>query len=138
MYLRPEDKVLILEANARYNHAFDTKDVVEWLDTWTDYATLLTPEGKVEGKLPMRAWFEEQVADLGTVRHFTFNIVSNGDTETAVATCDFMVLAFDEDPQIVASGSFLDHLTRIGDAWKFASRKVVFDRAPVKMKAMMR
>jgi ketosteroid isomerase-like protein len=138
MYLRPEDKVLILEANARYNHAFDTKDVVEWLDTWTDYATLVTPDEKTEGKQPMRAWFENHVSDYTNVRHFTFNIVSNGDTETAVSTCDFMVLVFDDDPQIIASGSYLDHLTRIGDAWKFASRKLAYDRAPLKMKALAR
>jgi ketosteroid isomerase-like protein len=134
MYLRPEDKVLILEANARYNHAFDTQDVVEWLETWTDYATLVTPDGKVEGKTAMREWFAAQTEDAGALRHFTFNIVSDGDTETAVATCDFLVLKIDGAPRIVATGSYLDHLTRIGESWRFASRKLVYDRKPAPMK----
>jgi len=125
MYLRPEDKVLILEANARYNHAFDTGDVVEWLSTWTDYATLVTPDEKIEGKQAMREWFEKQTDTDGMLRHFTFNIVSDGDTESATATCDFLVMSISDTPHIVASGSFKDHLTRIGENWKFATRKLV-------------
>lgn len=123
MYLRPEDKVLILEANSRYNHAFDTQDVVEWLETWTDYATLITPEAKIEGKEAMREWFASQ-AHMG-LRHFSFNVVSEGDTETAVATCDFLVLAISDVPRIVSTGSYEDHLTRIGDMWKFSTRKLI-------------
>lgn len=129
MYLRPEDKVLILEANARYNHAFDTRDVVEWLGTWTDYATLNTPDQRIEGKEAMREWFQSQMPEEGCVRHFTFNIVSDGDIETASATCDFLVMSFADLPQIIASGTYTDHLTRIGDAWKFASRKISYDAA---------
>lgn len=134
MYLRPEDKVLILEANARYNHAFDTGDVVEWLSTWTDYATLVTPDEKIEGKQAMREWFEKQTDVDSPVRHFTFNIVSDGDTETAVATCDFLVMSISGTPNIVASGSFKDHLTRIGDNWKFATRRLVLDPTLAKVK----
>lgn len=134
MHLRPEDKVLILEANARYNHAFDTQDVVEWLDTWTDYATLIADEGRIEGKDAMREWFQKQMPSSGGQRHFSFNIVSDGDIETAVATCDFLVMRLGEVPQIVASGSYVDHLTRIGETWKFASRKIVYDHAAVPMR----
>jgi ketosteroid isomerase-like protein len=134
MYLRPEDKVLILEANARYNHAFDTQDAVEWLDTWTDYATLVTPDGKIEGKRDMRAWFEQHSEEDEGLRHFTFNIVSDGDIETAVATCDFLVMKILGTPKIIASGMFEDHLTRIGDKWKFATRKLIYDRAVARLK----
>ena len=137
MYLRPEDKVLILEANARYNHAFDTQDVVEWLDTWTDYATMNTPDEKIEGKEAMRAWFGSNTEEPGKLRHFTFNIVSDGDTETAVSTCDFLVLAIEGPPQIIASGSYLDHLTRIGSTWKFASRKLSMDVGAGKAKLLV-
>lgn len=133
MYLRPEDKVLILEANARYNHAFDMQDLVEWLETWTDYATLVTPEAKIEGKEAMRAWFAAQTHE--GLRHFAFNIVSDGDTETAVATCDFLVLDIREGPKIVSTGTYHDHLTRIGDTWKFATRKLTYDPAWQRSKA---
>lgn len=134
MYLRPEDKVLILEANARYNHAFDTQDVVEWLATWTDYATLITPDEKIEGKQAMREWFEKQMTPESSLRHFTFNIVSDGDTETASATCDFLVMSISDTPKIVASGSFKDSLTRIGDNWKFATRRLTLDPIASKIK----
>jgi hypothetical protein len=134
MYLRPEDKVLILEANARYNHAFDTQDVTEWIATWTDYATLHTPDEKIEGKQAMKDWFAEQTHE--GLRHFSFNIVSDGDTETAVATCDFLVLDTRNSPRIVASGSYEDHMTRIGDTWKFATRRLVFDRVTQKVKVL--
>lgn len=134
MYLRPEDKVLILEANARYNHAYDTQDVVEWLSTWTDYATLVTPDEKIEGKQAMREWFERQMSSEASLRHFTFNIVSDGDTETASATCDFLVMSISGTPEIVASGSFTDNLTRIGDKWKFATRRLTLDRSASKVK----
>ncbi len=127
MYLRPEDKVLILEANARYNHAFDTLDVVEWLETWTDYATLVSPEAKIEGKTAMREWFAAQTHE--GLRHFSFNIVSDGDTETATATCDFLVLDIRDVPRIVLTGSYQDHLTRIGESWRFATRKMLLDPA---------
>lgn len=126
MYLRPEDKVLILETNARYNHAFDQQDVVEWLGTWTDYATLVTPDEKVEGKEAMRAWFANQTHE--GLRHFSFNIISDGDTETANASCDFLVLDVRDQSRVVLSGSYIDHLTRIGDIWKFATRRLVYDR----------
>lgn len=131
MHLRPEDKVLILEANARFNHAFDTQDVVEWLDTWTDYATFITDEGRIEGKAAMRDWFSSQMPSSGGLRHFTFNIVSDGDIETASATCDFLVMKLGEHPEIVATGHYEDNLTRIGEAWKFATRKIVHDLAAV-------
>lgn len=134
MYLRPEDKVLILEANARYNHAFATGDVVEWLSTWTDYATLVTPDEKIEGKQAMREWFEKHTDTDRMLRHFTFNIVSDGDTETATATCDFLVMSISGTPKIVASGSFKDHLTRIGENWKFATRRQVLDPIEAMMK----
>lgn len=137
MYLRPEDKVLILEANARYNHAFDTGDVTEWLATWTDYATMNAPDQKVEGKQAMREWFVSQMPERGKVRHFTFNIVSDGDTETAVATCDFLVMGFEGVPEILSSGSYEDHLTRIGDAWKFASRRITYDMVSPKVTALV-
>lgn len=131
MHLRPEDKVLILEANARFNHAFDTQDVVEWLDTWTDYATFITEEGRIEGKDAMREWFKAQMPESGGLRHFTFNIVSDGDVETASATCDFLVMALGASPKIVATGHYEDNLTRIGESWKFATRRIVYDRSAV-------
>jgi hypothetical protein len=130
MQLRPEDKILILEANARYNHAFNENDVVEWLGTWTDYATLVTGAEKIEGKLAMREWFVREAGASEGLRHFTFNIVSDGDTETANSTCDFLVMSLGEPARIVATGSFEDHLTRIGDNWRFAARKMVLDRSP--------
>lgn len=135
MYLRPEDKVLILEAHARYNHAFNVKDVVEWLDTWTDYATLVTPDEKIEGKSAMKEWFARQTAAADNIIHFAFNIVSDGDTETATATCDFLVMSLESPPHVVAAGSYVDHLTRIGDNWKFASRKLLLQNVekPTKM-----
>lgn len=131
MHLRPEDKVLILEANARYNHAFDTQDVVEWLDTWTDYATLIAEDGRIEGKLAIREWFMSQMPETGGQRHFSFNIVSDGDVETASATCDFLVMKLGEHPEIVATGHYEDSLTRIGENWKFATRKIVYDYSSV-------
>ena len=82
----------------------------------------------------MREWFEKQTDLESPVRHFTFNIVSDGDTETAVATCDFLVMSISGTAQIVASGSFKDHLTRIGDNWKFATRRLVLDPTQAKVK----
>ncbi|PFG73047.1 nuclear transport factor 2 family protein [Tepidiforma thermophila] len=130
MPLSVEDQLAIQQLYARYNHAIDSGNGAAWAACFTPDGRFSSASGTFEGREQLEA-FGNAFATRMKARHWTNNLVLDGDGETASGSCYLMLLrlAPGEQPpaSILVTAIYRDELVRTAEGWKFASRTVVGD-----------
>jgi hypothetical protein len=127
MPLTVEDRLAIRELYARYNHAIDLGDPKGWADTFTEDGVFSAPTtGTFEGAQALQQFAER--AQGMKARHWTNNLVLEGDAGRAKGCCYLLLLGVGQRPtSVLASGLYRDELVRTSAGWRFQSRSVELD-----------
>jgi uncharacterized protein (TIGR02246 family) len=127
MALTAEDRVEMIELVARYNQAIDARDGEAWAGTFTDDGVFqIDDRPEVRG----REALVQMVRDLdpSNARHWATNFIIEGDGEGGTATMRAYFALLREN-QVVATGTYVNELTKVDGAWRFARRHYISDRS---------
>ena len=131
MPLSVDDQLSIQQLYARYNHAIDSGKADAWAACFTPEGTFESPQGVFtgnEGLIGFAKGFHAQMK--GKARHWTNNLVIEGNGGTASGTC-YLVLNMGGEPgkppSAAAAGIYLDQLAKQAGEWKFTRRAVAID-----------
>lgn len=131
MALSVEDQLAIQQLYAKYNHAIDSGKGDEWAATFTADGVFNSGSGTFTGTEQL-AGFGGGLAKRMKARHWTNNLIIEGDGAKATGTCYLALyrLTPGEQPPagILITGIYNDELSRGADgAWRFTSRAVTGD-----------
>ncbi len=131
MPLSVEDQLAIQQLYARYNHAIDSGNGAGWASTFAEDGVFSSATGTFSGR--------EQLAGFGTgfaqrlkARHWTNNLVIEGDAGKATGTCYLALFRLTPGEQppahILTTAIYNDELAKGADgAWRFTRRTVTGD-----------
>lgn len=130
MALSVEDQLAIQQLYAKYNHAIDSGDGAGWAATFTEDGVFISASGTFTGT--------EQIAGFGSAfaqrlkaRHWTNNLVVDGDGSKATGTCYLMLLRLTPGEQppasILTTAIYHDELSKGASGWRFTKRTVAGD-----------
>jgi hypothetical protein len=133
--LPAEDRMAIHDLVARYNRFIDAGPerawADEWVDTFTDDATFDCALGVYHGREELYRCREylytaEENRDYLGGQHWLHNIVLTPADDGLVDLWASFLLFMPGKPTPFVSliGYYTDRVARVGDEWKFASRKV--------------
>ncbi|MEO6398843.1 MAG: nuclear transport factor 2 family protein [Tepidiformaceae bacterium] len=130
MSLSIEDQLGIQRLYARYNHAIDAGRGEEWAATFTAEGVFSSANGTFAGTEKL-AGFATGFAQQIKGRHWTNNLLLDGDAKLASGTCYLMLLRLSpgERPPatILATAVYNDELVNEGGEWRFSKRTVTTD-----------
>jgi ketosteroid isomerase-like protein len=118
-----DDIEAIKQLTARYNRAFDSRDVQGYLDTWTE-------DGFFERSNAGRSYrghaeLDELVRTFPVDgRHITSDYIVDVDGDRAHSSCHLIYLDKDTGFSVAMFGVYSDDVVRTADGWKFASRRL--------------
>ena len=120
------DQLAIQQLYARYNHSIDSGQAEEW-------AACFTPEGAFSASsagtftgTEALAGFARGFAAQLKARHWTNNLLLDGDGRTATGRCYLMLMRLQpgNPATVLATGLYEDQLTKTAGGWRFASRSL--------------
>lgn len=128
MALSADDILAIQQLYARYNHAIDFADPEGWANCFTPDGVFASPtQGETVGRDALRSFAAAFVQRM-KARHWTNNLVVEGDGATARGSCYLALLVLGEGgPRIAATGVYRDELVRTLEGWRFRRRDVTLD-----------
>jgi 3-phenylpropionate/cinnamic acid dioxygenase small subunit len=130
MPLTVDDQLAIQQLYARYNHAIDSGDGAAWAACFTTNGTFSSATGNFAGHEQLES-FGNAFATRMKARHWTNNLLLEGDGSAATGSCYLMLLRLTPGEQppatILVTAIYRDQLARTADGWKFASRTVTGD-----------
>lgn len=125
-----EDQLAIQQLYARYNHAIDSGNAAGWAACFTPDGVFDSgAAGNFKGTEALTA-FATGFAQRLKARHWTNNLVVDGDGSGAKGSCYLMLLRLgdkEHPTSILTTGIYRDALVRGTDGWKFAARTVTAD-----------
>ena len=127
-----EDKLAIEELIARYNHSIDSFDMATWLNCWTEDAVFDGIGQYLVGKPAITGFANSYEVTYGkrmpSGRHFTTNIASkiNGDTATATSYLQLWSTG-EKGAKIAFTGVYSDQFRKEHGQWRFSLRRMVMD-----------
>ena len=125
MALSTEDQLEITQLYAKYNHAIDLGDAEGWAATFTPDGVFNGGGGGPQQGTEALVGFAKGFAANVKGRHWTNNLVVEGDGDKADGKCYLTLWNLAQKPaSIMVTGIYYDELTKTGDGWRFASRKV--------------
>jgi hypothetical protein len=124
-----EDKFAIEERIGIYNQAIDQGRYEDFLACWCEDGVFDGLGGPYVGKAAIRRFtdgYDERFRlRLNGLKHFTVNIVSTIDGETARSSSHLQLVATgSKGASILFTGRYEDELRRVGGLWLFARRKL--------------
>lgn len=130
MALTVEDQLAIQQLYAKYNHAIDAGKGADWAATFTPDGTFSSANGTFTGTEAL-AKFGSGLATQLKVRHWTNNLVLDGDSSKATGSCYLVLyrLTPGEQPpaNIMITALYNDELAKGASGWRFAKRTVTGD-----------
>lgn len=128
MALSAEDVLAIQQLYARYNHAIDFGDADGWAACFTpDGVFASSARGETAGREALRA-FAEAFSQRTKARHWTNNLVVEGDGAEARGSCYLALYTLgDGGARLTATGVYRDQLVRTAEGWRFKRRDVTLD-----------
>jgi ketosteroid isomerase-like protein len=121
-----DDIEAIKQLTARYNRAFDTKDIEAYLETWTEdgFFERSNAGRSYEGTDQLRELLETfEVRG----RHVTSDFIIEVDGDTAKQACYLTYLDVENNFAVAIFGDYADELVRGSDGWRFRSRRLEVD-----------
>jgi uncharacterized protein (TIGR02246 family) len=125
MALSAQDRVEIMQLVARYNQAADARDAEAWADTFTEDGVFIKDaRPEVKGRTALA----KNVRDLPPTnsRHWTLNLVIDGDEDRASMQADFALLC---ENRIDYTGRYVNSLRKVDGRWKFERRELTTNAA---------
>lgn len=128
MALSVEDQLEIQQLYARYNHCLDFGRAEEWSKTFTADGVFAGGGGKFQGPEALIG-FANGFAGRMKARHWTNNLMIEGDGSTASGTCylQLLNLADPKSPAILTTAVYVDKLQKTPEGWRFTERSVQAD-----------
>jgi hypothetical protein len=136
MPLTAEDRLAIVELDARALHAWDYGSVDDWVGTFTDDALCELQWHHAEntvlrGRKELAGFYERAHANWGAIpetQHWHTNHLIEGDGDTASHRCyHIMLRVVDGVPTVRSMGVSYNLLENTDDGWKYTHAKIVFD-----------
>ncbi len=128
MPLAPEDHLAILDLIARYNHAIDFGSAEMWADCFTVDAEFdARPITHCRGRADL---LEFSRKSIGMTRHWTSNLLVEGDGDTSTASLYLMTVTPGATTEPGVTGVYHDQLVKREGHWKIKSRVLTFDDPP--------
>jgi len=129
--LTVEDQLAIQQLYAKYNHAIDSGDGPGWAANFTPDGVFVSGSGTFTGTEQI-ATFGASLASRLKIRHWTNNLVLDGDGSTATGSCYLVLyrLTPGEQPPagILTTAIYSDELAKGPDgAWRFTKRTATTD-----------
>jgi len=126
--LSTEDQLAIQQLYARYNHAIDSGDGAGWAATFTPEGVFNSASGTFTGGEQL-AGFGNSFAQRLKARHWTNNLVLDGDGRKASGTCYLLLYQLTPGQQppanLVVTAIYKDELAKGPDgSWRFTQRTV--------------
>jgi uncharacterized protein (TIGR02246 family) len=125
MALSAQDRVEIMQLVARYNQAADTRDAEAWANTFTEDGVFIKDaRPEVKGRTALA----KNIRDLPPTnsRHWTLNLVIDGDDDRASMQADFASLC---ENRIEYTGRYANSLRKVDGRWKFERRELTTSAA---------
>lgn len=131
MALTVEDQLAIQQLYAKYNHAIDSGNGEGWAQTFAEDGVFSSATGTFTGREQLGG-FATGFAQRLKARHWTNNLVLEGDAGKATGTCYLVLyrLTPGEQPpaSILTTAIYNDELTKGADGqWRFTRRTVTGD-----------
>ena len=130
MALSADDQLAIQKLYSQYNHAIDFGDAAGWAGCFTADGVFSSGSGQFAGTAALTE-FAAGFAARMKARHWTNNLVVEGDGQNATGTCYLALyrLTPGEKPPatLLSTGVYTDTLVKSGGAWKFTKRHSVGD-----------
>ena len=135
-------RLAILDAIARYAHAWDDRDPEAYAASFTTDAVFESrisgpggaPQIQHQGRAAILAWARERAAALSDkrTRHTPGSTVFDELTSSAARTRTLLLESVlrpgDETPWLTNTGVYLDEWRKTPDGWRLASRTITHDR----------
>jgi 3-phenylpropionate/cinnamic acid dioxygenase small subunit len=121
----------IAELTARYNRAFDDRDVAGFIAVFTADAVVEEVGAAAHRGIEAIRAFAERESDGSTV-HATTDAIVTLDGDRARQRCTLILALRRPDRSKVslfATGRYDDELVRTADGWRFSRRTITLDRA---------
>ena len=122
-----QDYIEIQQLYARYNHAIDSGDGEQWVDTFTPDGVFnkhFTGRDVLLGFL--KNWREQM--NGAKCRHWISNLSIGGNSELATGAAYLLLLEVGSVPAaVVNSGVYADQLVKTANGWRFKSRSIKLD-----------
>jgi ketosteroid isomerase-like protein len=127
-----EDKLAIEERIALYNQSLDEGRYAEFLACWCEDGVFDGLGGPYVGKPAIRAFTDGYDARyrlrLNGLRHFTVNILSRIDGDTARSSSHLQLVSTgSKGAHILFTGRYEDELRRVDGQWLFNRRRLAQD-----------
>ena len=131
MSLSVEDQLAIQQLYAKYNHAIDSGNGAGWAETFSTDGTFSSATGTFTGSEQLSGFASGFAARLKG-RHWTNNLVIEGDGKKATGSCYLVLyrLTPGEQPpaSILTTAIYNDELAKGPDnCWRFTRRTVTGD-----------
>ena len=119
-----DDYEAIRQLSARYNRAFDERDIDAWLDCFTVDARFefVGSAAPIVGRDALR---EVICTSQNNGRHVVTDFVITVDGDRASQSCHLTELGTDDHPVVRRYGRYEDELVK-HDTWRFQSRKLSY------------
>jgi hypothetical protein len=130
MSLSVEDQLAIQQLYAKYNHYIDSGKAADWAACFTADGVFNSGQGTFTGTEALTG-FVNGFAQQLKARHWTNNLIIEGDGDKATGTCYLNLLALQpgKPASTLITGIYTDTLSKAGGEWKFTSRAVAADQA---------
>jgi hypothetical protein len=131
MSLSVEDQLAIQQLYARYNHAIDSGNGANWAAAFTGEGVFSSATGTFTGSEQL-SQFATGFASRLKARHWTNNLVLEGDGKKATGSCYLVLyrLTPGEQPpaSVLTTAIYNDELAKGPDGqWRFTKRTVTGD-----------
>ena len=128
MTLSADDRLAILELDARYCHAADGGDIDALLDLFTEDGGIERGGALVRGREGFAALAGQLAARYRMLRHWTANHVTDGDGDAAAHRCYWLTIHLvDGRLAILGTGTYEDELVKTAAGWQFRRRRIQAD-----------
>lgn len=128
MALSIEDQLAIQQLYAKYNHHIDFGQAEAWAACFTPGGTFNGGGGVFTGPEAL-AGFAKGYAQNIKGRHWTNNLVLEGDGRSATGSCYLILwnIADPRNPSILTTAIYTDELEKTDGGWRFTKRTVTPD-----------
>lgn len=122
MSLSTDDTIDILQLYSRYNTAIDTGDSAGFGACFVRDGVFDSGMSVVEGQIAISEFATQTHSAMPGMRHNSFNIVLDGDGESATGSAFLIGYLVDGGYKVIVTGRYTDELTKASEGWRFSKR----------------